>query len=69
MAITVHQVIDGALLAKYVGKESVAAIGMFGPIIIAAIAFGLILMIGGGIYIGKSLGVKAYSKAQEVFHY
>ena len=69
LSVTIHQVIDGAILAQYVGKEGVAAIGMFGPIITIFIAFGLTLVIGGGILIGKSLGAKDYSKAQEVFQF
>ena len=69
LSVTIHQVVDGAILAQYVGKEGVAAVGMFGPVITSFIAFGLILVIGGGILIGKSLGAKDYAKAQEVFQF
>lgn len=69
LAITIHQVIDGAILAQYVGKEGVAAVGMFGSIITVFIAFGLTLVIGGGILIGKNLGAGNYTKGQEVFQF
>ncbi len=69
LSVTIHQIVDGAILAQYVGKEGVAAVGMFGPIITAFIAFGLPLVIGGGIQIGKSLGAGDHRKAQEVFQY
>lgn len=69
LSVTIHQIVDGAILAQYVGKEGVAAVGMFGPVITAFIAFGLILVIGGGIHIGKCLGAGEHRKAQEVFQY
>ena len=69
LSVTIHQIVDGAILAQYVGEEGVAAVGMFGSIITAFIAFGLILVIGGGIHIGKSLGAGDYNRAQEVFQY
>lgn len=69
LSITIHQVIDGAILANYVGKEGVAAVGMFGTIITVFIAFGLTLVIGGGILIGKNIGAGNHTKAQEVFQF
>ncbi len=69
LSITIHQVIDGAILAQYVGKEGVAAVGMFGSIITVFIAFGLTLVIGGGILIGKNIGAGNYTKAQGVFQF
>ncbi|MDO5969017.1 MATE family efflux transporter [Flavivirga aquimarina] len=69
LSVTIHQVIDGAILANYVGKEGVAAVGMFGTIITVFIAFGLTLVIGGGILIGKNIGAGNYAKAQRVFQF
>jgi len=69
LSITIHQVIDGAILAHYVGKEGVAAVGMFGTIITIFISFGLTLVVGGGILIGKNIGAGNYGKAQEVFQF
>ena len=69
LSITIHQIVDGAILAEYVGKEGVAAVGMFGTIITVFIAFGLTLVIGGGILIGKNLGAGDHRKAQEVFQF
>jgi putative MATE family efflux protein len=69
LSITIYQVIDGAILANYVGKEGVAAVGMFGTIITIFIAFGLTLVIGGGILIGKNIGAGNYTKAQRVFQF
>jgi len=69
LSVTIHQVIDGAILAQYVGKEGVAAVGMFGTVITVFIAFGLTLVIGGGILIGKNLGAGDHTKAQETFQF
>lgn len=69
MSVTIHQIINGLILGQYVGKEGVAAVGLFGPILIIFIAFALALMIGGGILIAKSIGAKNYNHAQEVFQF
>ncbi|TGV02216.1 MATE family efflux transporter [Flavivirga rizhaonensis] len=69
LSVTILQVIDGVILSQYVGKEGVAAVGMFGTIITVFIAFGLTLVIGGGILMGKNFGAGNYSKAQEVFQF
>lgn len=69
LSVTIHQIIDGIILAKYVGKAGVAAVGLFGPVITVFIAFLLTLVIGGGILISKNLGANNVSKAQEVFQF
>src|SRR5690606_37114794 len=69
MSVTIHQIINGIILGRYVGKEGVAAVGLFGPILIILIAFALALMIGGGILIAKSIGAKNYNHAQKVFQF
>lgn len=69
LSITVHQIINGLILAQYVGKEGVAAVGLFGPILTVFIAFGLALMIGGGILIAKNIGSKNVDQAQEIFQF
>lgn len=69
LSITIHQVIDAAILAEYVGKEGVAAVGLFGTIVTVFAAFGLTLVIGGGILIGKSIGAGNYVKAQNIFQF
>lgn len=69
MSVTIHQIINGLILGQYVGKEGVAAVGLFGPILIIFIAFALALMIGGGILIAKSVGAKNYNQAQEIFQF
>jgi putative MATE family efflux protein len=69
MSVTIHQIINGLILGHYVGKEGIAAVGLFGPILIIFIAFALALMIGGGILIARSIGAKNYDYAQEVFQF
>ena len=69
MSVTIHQIINGLILGHYVGKEGIAAVGLFGPILIVFIAFALALMIGGGILIARSIGAENYSHAQEVFQF
>ncbi len=69
LSVTIHQIVDGSILSEYIGKEGVAAVGMFGNIITGFAAFGLTLVIGGGILIGKSLGEGDNTKAQEVFQF
>jgi|GEM_PF-4251658 len=32
LSVTVHQAINSVVLAKYGGKEAVAAVGLFGPV-------------------------------------
>src|SRR5690606_6163713 len=69
LSVTIHQVINGIILGRYVGKEGVGAIGLYGPVLILFIAFSLALMIGGGILIAQSIGAKDYTQAQQVFRF
>ncbi|MTI32275.1 MATE family efflux transporter [Xanthovirga aplysinae] len=70
LSVTIHQIVDGVILGRYVGEEGVAAVGLFGgPIITFYIAFFLPLTIGGGIMISKNIGAKNPNKAQEVFQF
>lgn len=69
LSITIHQVANGIILGRYAGRESVAAVGIFGPVMTVFIAFALALMIGGGILVGRSIGAKDFSRAQHVFEF
>jgi Na+-driven multidrug efflux pump len=69
LSVTLHQVINGIILAKQVGKEGVTAVGLFGPIFTVYIAFALALIIGSGILVGKSVGSKDFGKTQAVFEF
>lgn len=69
LSVTLHQVINGIILGQYVGKDGVAAIGLYGPVFTIFIAFSLSLMIGGGILISRSIGAKDYTQAQQVFQF
>jgi putative MATE family efflux protein len=69
LSVTVHQIINGIILGQYVGKEGVAAVGLFGPILTVFIALALALMIGGGILISKNIGSKNFYHAQEIFQF
>ena len=69
LSVTVHQIINGVILAYAVGKEGVAAIGLFAPILTVFIAFGLSLMIGGGILIAKNIGAQNYDRVQQIFQF
>jgi Na+-driven multidrug efflux pump len=69
LSITIHQIINGLILGQHVGKEGVAAVGLFGPVLIIFISFALMLLIGGGIVISKSIGAGNYSHAQNVFQF
>ncbi|GAA4443379.1 multidrug efflux MATE transporter FepA [Ravibacter arvi] len=69
LSSTVHQVINGIVLGPQVGKEGLAAVGLFGPVVVVLVAFALPIMIGGGVLIGKSLGAGDYEKVQQVFQF
>lgn len=69
LSTIIHQVINGIILAGQTGKEGVAVIGLFGPVITVFIALALPLMIGSGIMISRTIGARNYSKAQEIFQY
>ncbi|WP_439557302.1 MATE family efflux transporter [Dyadobacter sp.] len=65
----VHQVINGIILGQEVGKDGLAAVGLFGPVVIVLIAFTLPVMIGGGVLIGKGIGAGNYGSVQQVFQF
>jgi Na+-driven multidrug efflux pump len=64
-----HQVINGIILGQQTGKEGLAAVGLFGPVVIVLVALSLPVMIGGGVLIGKSIGAGHYHKVQQVFQF
>ncbi len=67
LSITVHEVINGIILGRTVGKEGVAAVGLYGPVVIMLVALALPVMIGTGILLGKSIGAADYGNAQRIF--
>ncbi|MCC5612641.1 polysaccharide biosynthesis C-terminal domain-containing protein [Nostoc sp. CHAB 5834] len=69
LSSTAHQVINGIILGQQVGKEGLAAVGLYGPVVIVLVSLSLPIMIGGGVLIGKSLGAANYQKAQQVFQF
>ena len=69
LSSTVHQVINGIILGQQVGKDGLAAVGLYGPVVIVLVSLTLPIMIGGGVLIGKSLGAANYTKAQEIFQF
>ncbi|MDN5204128.1 MATE family efflux transporter [Fulvivirgaceae bacterium BMA10] len=69
ISVAIHQLVDGIILGHYVGKEGVAAIGLYVPVLTILIAFLLTLMMGGAILISKNIGAKKYNKAQQVFQF
>lgn len=69
LSSTAHQLINGIILGQQVGKEGLAAVGLYGPVVIVLVSLALPIMIGGGVLIGKSLGAANYLKAQQVFQF
>ena len=67
LSSTAHQLINGIILGQQVGKEGLAAVGLYGPVVIVLVSLTLPIMIGGGVLISKSLGAANYQKAQQVF--
>lgn len=65
----IHQIINGVILGQQVGKEGVAAVGLYGPVVIVLVALSLPIMIGGGVLIGKSIGAGDTQKVQQVFQF
>ena len=58
LSVTVHQIVDGVILGAMVGKEGVAAIGLYAPVLIVFIAIELMLMVGGGILFSQNIGAE-----------
>ncbi|MDQ6478104.1 MATE family efflux transporter [Dyadobacter sp. LHD-138] len=69
LSVTFHQVVNGIILGQQVGKEGLAAVGLYGPVVIVFIALTLPVMVGGGILIGKSIGAGNYQNAQQIFQF
>jgi Na+-driven multidrug efflux pump len=67
LSITLHQVINGVILGQQVGREGVATVGLYGPVVIMLVALALPVMIGSGILLGKSIGAADYGNAQRIF--
>jgi Na+-driven multidrug efflux pump len=67
LSISLHQVINGVILGQQVGKEGVAAVGLYGPVVIGLVALSLPVMIGTSILLGKSIGAADYGSAQRIF--
>jgi len=69
LSITLHQTINGVILGQQVGKEGLAAVGLYGPVVIMFIAFILPLMVGSGILLAKNIGAANYNNAQDIFQF
>lgn len=69
LSSTVHQVINGIILGQQVGKEGLAAVGLYGPVLIVFVSLALPVMIGGGVLTGKSFGAGDTAKAQIIFQF
>ncbi len=69
LSVTLHQVINGIILGRQVGKEGLAAVGLYGPVVTVFIALSLPIMIGGGIMMGKSIGARKYEDSQQIFQF
>jgi Na+-driven multidrug efflux pump len=67
LSATLHVVINGIILGQQVGKEGVAAVGLYGPVSIMLVALALPVMIGTGIVLGRSIGAADYDSAQRIF--
>lgn len=65
----IHQVINGLILGQQIGKDGLAAVGLYGPVVIVLVALSLPIMIGGGVLIGKSIGAGDFEKVQKVFQF
>lgn len=69
LSVTIHQIADGLILGQQVGKDGVAAIGLYAPVLIVFIAVVLMLMIGGGILFAQNVGAAKPEQAIEVFRF
>ncbi|WAC12992.1 MATE family efflux transporter [Dyadobacter pollutisoli] len=65
----VHQVINGIILGQQIGRDGLAAVGLYGPVVIILVALSLPVMIGGGVLIGKSIGAGDFKQVQQVFQF
>lgn len=68
-SIAFHQIINGIILGQQLGKEALAAISLYTPVLFFCIAFVLAVMIGGGILFSRNAGAQRYGDAQRVFRF
>lgn len=68
-SIALHQIINGIILGQQLGKEALAAISLYTPVLFVFIAFVLAVMIGGGILFSKRVGAQRYDEARQVFRF
>ncbi|MCE7060885.1 MATE family efflux transporter [Dyadobacter sp. CY343] len=69
LSVTAHQVINGIILGRQVGKEGLAAVGLYGSVLLVFIALTLPIMVGGGIMISKNIGAADYPKVGKIFRF
>ncbi|WP_128544746.1 MATE family efflux transporter [Larkinella soli] len=69
VSVSAHQLINGIILGRQVGKEAIAAVGLYAPILLIFISFLLAFMIGGGITFSKSSGAGDVEQARRVFRF
>ncbi|GGB78889.1 MATE family efflux transporter [Dyadobacter sediminis] len=69
MSSLVHQLVNGIILGQQIGKDGLAAVGLYGPVVIVLIALSLPVMIGGGVLIGKSIGAADFKQVQQIFQF
>lgn len=68
-SIAAHQIINGIILGQQLGKEALAAIGLYTPILLISVAVVLAVMIGGGILFARNVGAQRYADAQQGFQF
>jgi Na+-driven multidrug efflux pump len=68
-SIALHQIINGIILGRQLGKEALAAISLYTPVLFVCIALVLAVMIGGGILFSRNAGAQRYGDAQRVFRF
>ncbi|MBD0258272.1 MAG: polysaccharide biosynthesis C-terminal domain-containing protein [Cytophagales bacterium] len=66
-SVAFHQVINGVILGQEVGREGVAVVGLYNPVLVMLVALALPVMIGSSILLGKSIGAADYGHAQRIF--
>ena len=67
VSIATHQIINGIILGQQLGKEALAAIGLYTPVLLVSVALVLAVMIGGGILFARNTGAQRYAEARQVF--
>lgn len=59
-----YQIIDSAVVGRYLGKEALAAVGASGPVVFAIIALVIGIGSGASVIISQYFGAKDYDKAR-----